>query len=157
MPLPLGVGVAEKIPIFIGIGTSSKTIFLLVLFAIMHHPLFFCFQLTSCIEASWGFGGCKGGSPLDAFKMWQSSGLVTGGLNNQSNSCQPYPFEKCEKPMCLDMQKWMQNMQKVHNGQMTLPELNSAFASTPKCKFYSQLSLKSGPAFGDQAFPLNMR
>ena len=27
--------------------------------------------------------------------------------------------------MCLDMQKWMQNMQEVHNGQMTLLELKN--------------------------------
>ena len=49
--------------------------------------------LTCC--ASCGFG-CQGGYKGEAYNFWRRSGIVTGGLYNDKNTCQPYFLPPCD-------------------------------------------------------------
>ena len=40
--------------------------------------------------------GCDGGTPLLAIQYIANSGLVTGGLDGDKTSCQPYTPKPCE-------------------------------------------------------------
>lgn len=40
--------------------------------------------------------GCNGGWPAAAWKFWQRSGLPSGGLYGDTNTCQPYDFQPCD-------------------------------------------------------------
>jgi len=51
-------------------------------------------DLVSCCD-SCGFG-CDGGYPSAAWEYWVDSGLVTGGLYNSKQGCQPYEVKSCE-------------------------------------------------------------
>lgn len=51
-------------------------------------------ELVSCCD-SCGYG-CNGGYPFEAFSYWADQGLVSGGLFEDKNSCQPYAFPPCE-------------------------------------------------------------
>jgi len=51
-------------------------------------------DLVSCCVTC-GFG-CNGGYPFSAFKYWESSGVVTGGLYGDTSTCQPYAYPPCE-------------------------------------------------------------
>lgn len=51
-------------------------------------------NLLSCCT-SCGFG-CNGGFPSAAWKYWKNNGLPTGGLYNDTNTCQPYVFPPCD-------------------------------------------------------------
>ena len=50
-------------------------------------------MLTCC--SSCGFG-CDGGYPAYAWRYWKSTGLVTGGLYGDKNTCQPYFLPPCD-------------------------------------------------------------
>jgi len=51
-------------------------------------------NLLSCCY-SCGFG-CNGGFPGAAWSFWNRKGLVTGGLYDSHQGCQPYVIEPCE-------------------------------------------------------------
>jgi cathepsin B len=59
--------------------------------------------------------GCNGGYPTAAWRFYENTGLVTGGLY-QSQGCEPYPFAPCE-----------------HHINGSLPPCSSSTANTPKC------------------------
>ena len=40
--------------------------------------------------------GCNGGFPGAAWEYWVKAGLVTGGLYNSQEGCQPYDVPPCE-------------------------------------------------------------
>jgi len=49
--------------------------------------------LSCCFSC--GFG-CNGGYPSAAWSFWQQTGVPTGGLYNDSKTCQPYSFPPCD-------------------------------------------------------------
>jgi cathepsin B len=49
--------------------------------------------LTCCYIC--GFG-CDGGYPAFAWSYWKSTGIVTGGLYGDKNTCQPYFLPECD-------------------------------------------------------------
>jgi cathepsin B len=42
-----------------------------------------------------GSKGCNGGSPQGAWKFFESTGVVEGGLYGDTSRCEPYPFPSC--------------------------------------------------------------
>jgi cathepsin B len=52
--------------------------------------------------------GCKGGDPAQAWDYWYNSGVVSGGLYGNTETCQPYSIKPCEhhvegpRPKCND-------------------------------------------------------
>ena len=50
-------------------------------------------NLLSCCS-SCGFG-CDGGYPANAWKYWKETGISTGGLYGDKNTCQPYFLPPC--------------------------------------------------------------
>lgn len=42
-----------------------------------------------------GSQGCNGGSPQGAWKFFESTGVVEGGLYGDTSRCEPYPFPSC--------------------------------------------------------------
>merc|ERR1712122_181174 len=44
---------------------------------------------------SCGFG-CDGGYPMQAWRYWKSTGIVSGGGYGDSDTCQPYSLPKCD-------------------------------------------------------------
>lgn len=52
-------------------------------------------DLLSCCGDSCG-DGCDGGMPVEAWRFFQSTGLVTGGLFGSHQGCRPYSIEPCE-------------------------------------------------------------
>ncbi|KAL3891627.1 hypothetical protein ACJMK2_003880 [Sinanodonta woodiana] len=40
--------------------------------------------------------GCQGGFPSEAWRYYETRGLVTGGLYNSSQGCQPYTIPACD-------------------------------------------------------------
>lgn len=40
--------------------------------------------------------GCSGGQPDKVWPWFESSGVCTGGLHNDTKTCKPYEFEPCE-------------------------------------------------------------
>ena len=50
--------------------------------------------LISCCS-SCGFG-CSGGYAANAWKFWKDTGIVTGGLYGDTNTCQPYFLPPCD-------------------------------------------------------------
>jgi cathepsin B len=40
--------------------------------------------------------GCNGGYPMYAWNFWQYYGVPTGGLYQDTNTCQPYSFAPCD-------------------------------------------------------------
>ena len=55
---------------------------------------------TSCGD------GCFGGYPSSTFSFWKSSGIPSGGLYGDTNTCQPYFLPECDDHMhnCEDYQ-----------------------------------------------------
>lgn len=51
-------------------------------------------NLLSCCRSCGD--GCNGGYPSSAWRYWQQSGLVTGGLYGDKNTCQPYSLAPCD-------------------------------------------------------------
>jgi len=51
-------------------------------------------HILSCCT-SCGFG-CNGGFPGAAWDFWQEAGVPTGGLYNDTKTCQPYSFPPCD-------------------------------------------------------------
>lgn len=51
-------------------------------------------NLLSCCSTC-GYG-CEGGYPYSAFEYWSYNGIVSGGLYNDNNTCQPYGFPPCD-------------------------------------------------------------
>ncbi|KAF6773013.1 hypothetical protein AHF37_07731 [Paragonimus kellicotti] len=51
-------------------------------------------NLVACCD-SCGMG-CNGGFPASAWRYWTKHGIVTGGLYNTTDTCQPYSFPPCE-------------------------------------------------------------
>jgi len=51
-------------------------------------------DLLTCCH-SCGFG-CEGGFPESAWAYWRSTGLVTGGLYGNNNTCEPYSLPPCD-------------------------------------------------------------
>ncbi|XP_046918598.2 cathepsin B-like [Dermatophagoides farinae] len=49
--------------------------------------------LTCCKSCGYG---CRGGYPPMAWDYWVQSGLVSGGLYHDKNTCRPYTIEPCE-------------------------------------------------------------
>ncbi|XP_023213054.1 cathepsin B-like isoform X1 [Centruroides sculpturatus] len=49
--------------------------------------------LTCCHSCG---NGCDGGLPAAAWEYWVSDGIVTGGLYNSNEGCQPYQIPSCE-------------------------------------------------------------
>jgi cathepsin B len=49
--------------------------------------------LACCTECG---DGCNGGEPEVAWKYWQETGVVSGGLYNDTDTCQPYSFPPCD-------------------------------------------------------------
>jgi len=39
--------------------------------------------------------GCNGGFPFATFQYWKESGIVSGGLYGDKNTCKPYKFAPC--------------------------------------------------------------
>jgi cathepsin B len=50
-------------------------------------------DLVSCCTSCGD--GCDGGFPGSAWDYWVHTGLVSGGLYNDTNSCQPYSIQPC--------------------------------------------------------------
>jgi cathepsin B len=44
--------------------------------------------------------GCDGGYPIQAWKYWQKTGLVTGGPYGSNQGCQPYEIPPCGSDGC---------------------------------------------------------
>lgn len=42
-----------------------------------------------------GSGGCNGGYPLEAWNWFKSTGVVTGGLYQDTTTCYPYELAPC--------------------------------------------------------------
>ncbi|UMM32630.1 hypothetical protein L5515_006358 [Caenorhabditis briggsae] len=55
-------------------------------------------DLLSCCGNFCGYG-CKGASPLQAFRWWNKKGVVTGG-DYRGSGCKPYPFASCTALPC---------------------------------------------------------
>eukprot|EP00128_Syssomonas_multiformis_P010099 Colp12_sorted_trinity150504_noHs@8131 len=72
-------------------------------------------ELLSCCGLTCGMG-CNGGYPSGAWRYFAKSGLVTGGLYNSDDGCQPYTIPACE-----------------HHVDGPLPQCNSTLFATPKC------------------------
>jgi len=53
--------------------------------------------MTCC---SYCGSGCDGGYPLQAFRYWTSSGIVTGGPYASHQGCQPYMIPPCPSNGC---------------------------------------------------------
>ncbi|RWS22856.1 hypothetical protein B4U80_05385 [Leptotrombidium deliense] len=51
-------------------------------------------NLLACCDSCGS--GCNGGYPSAAWQYWVQSGLVTGGLYNSNDGCQPYSIPACE-------------------------------------------------------------
>jgi len=61
--------------------------------------------------------GCDGGYPDSAFWFWKNSGIPTGGLYKDPNTCQPYSFPPCD-----------------HHVNGTYGPCGKEEFKTPKCK-----------------------
>jgi len=53
--------------------------------------------MTCC---SYCGSGCDGGYPLQAFRYWASTGVVTGGPYDSHQGCQPYEIKPCPSNGC---------------------------------------------------------
>jgi len=62
--------------------------------------------------------GCQGGFPSAAFDYWQHSGVVTGGLYQDTQYCKPYAFPPCAH----------------HTTDSTYEACGSTLYQTPKCE-----------------------
>lgn len=52
--------------------------------------------LACCSGLSCGFSqGCSGGQPSGAWKFFEKTGVVEGGLYGDTTRCEPYPFPTC--------------------------------------------------------------
>jgi cathepsin B len=51
------------------------------------------YLLTCCYSC--GFG-CSGGWPSQAFDFWMTTGIPTGGMYNDTSTCQPYFLPNCD-------------------------------------------------------------
>lgn len=51
-------------------------------------------HILSCCK-SCGFG-CDGGFPAAAWSFWESEGVPSGGLYNDTQTCKPYSFPPCD-------------------------------------------------------------
>eukprot|EP01136_Pigoraptor_vietnamica_P025169 Opistho-1_new@78888 len=78
-------------------------------------PIISAENLVSCCGLTCGMG-CNGGYPEGAWSYWKNTGLVTGGLYNTTDTCQPYTIASCE-----------------HHVSGPLPPCDGEEASTPKC------------------------
>ncbi|KAI6648853.1 Cathepsin B [Oopsacas minuta] len=64
-------------------------------------------DLLSCCNKC-GYG-CQGGYPIEAWRYWYKTGIVTGGSYNSFRGCRPYPIAKCshhvegQYPACGDI------------------------------------------------------
>jgi len=45
---------------------------------------------------TWCGSGCNGGFPNKAWLFWQSEGVPSGGVYNDTKTCQPYSFPPCD-------------------------------------------------------------
>jgi len=52
-------------------------------------------DLLTCCGILCG-GGCGGGYPSSAWSYAKKTGIVTGGLYNDTLNCQPYHFAPCD-------------------------------------------------------------
>ncbi|ULT88063.1 hypothetical protein L3Y34_007334 [Caenorhabditis briggsae] len=55
-------------------------------------------DMLACCGRSCG-DGCEGGYPIQAFRWWNSRGVVTGG-DFRGSGCRPYPFAPCNSYKC---------------------------------------------------------
>lgn len=51
-------------------------------------------DLVSCCESCGA--GCNGGEPSAAWSYWVHTGLVSGGLYGDMDTCEPYPLKPCD-------------------------------------------------------------
>ncbi|KAA3676342.1 cathepsin B [Paragonimus westermani] len=81
--LPQAFGAVESMSDRICIASKGKS-----------QPRLSAENLVACCD-SCGMG-CNGGFPSSAWRYWTKHGIVTGGLYNTTDTCQPYSFPPCE-------------------------------------------------------------
>jgi len=84
--------------------------------------------------------GCDGGQPIEAWRYWAETGIVTGSNETAKQGCRPYPFPPCEH----------------HSNKTHFPACHSQLYPTPKCEHKCQASYKkdyeSDKYFGVNAY-----
>lgn len=93
--------------------------------------------------------GCQGGDPKNAWKYWQTNGLVSGGNYNSSEGCRPYSF-----PICEHHEPWY--IGNSTTGKMTC--IDHEKVNTPKCLKACEdgygLSYKKDKQFGQKVYSI---
>ena len=74
--------------------------------------------LSCCTECG---SGCNGGYPSSAWNWWLKNGLVTGGVYNSSDGCQPYSLANCDHHI--------QRKYKTCEGHATTPKCSEQCVS----------------------------
>ncbi|CAB3399104.1 unnamed protein product [Caenorhabditis bovis] len=102
-------------------------------------------DLLSCCS-SCGYG-CDGGYPIQAWKYWTKTGLVTGGSYESQFGCKPYSLAPCSETV----------------GNVTWPDCPEDGYSTPKCvkkctsKNNYPISFNDDKHFGQSAYAVGKK